>query len=207
MVAFALNANLAFENYSELISAINDWMDRNDLTGVAPQMIALAEDEIRIAIEPLFLEATTSLVTDSTGIAALPSDLKQIKRVFYDNCSVPQRGINAVNRMTDDTTQPWAYSIERGSIRVWPAAAHTIDVLYQPLLPRLTNANSTNNLLDLFPSLYFYGAMVFSHGYVVDDERAARFRQLFDMMLEKVADYYRKQRQGGPMVPRVAFVP
>lgn len=207
MVAFALNANDAFDNFDELVAAINDWMDREDLTGAAPQMIALAEDEIRIAIEPFFLEVSTSLVSDDTGKANLPSDTKRISRVLYDGEPVPGRGVTAVGRMTEDTTQPWAYTMEQGAIRLWPAAAHTVQVLYQPKLRRLTSANPTNELLDEFPSLYFYGAMVFANGYVADDERAGRFRGLFDNMKEQVASYYKMQRQGGSMAARVSFVP
>ena len=207
MTAFQIDANLAFDDYDALIAAINDWMDREDLTGVAPQMIALCEDEIRISIEPLFLGTSTGLTSDETGVAALPADAKQVKRVLYDNCTVPQRGPTAIDRMTTDTTRPHAYTIEQGAIRLWPAAAHTVQVLYQPLLQRLTNANPTNNLLDIFPSLYFYGSMVFASGYVADDARAVQHRALFDMMLGKVADYYRKQHQSGQPVARVAFVP
>lgn len=207
MTAFQIDGNLAFDNYDELIETINDWLDREDLTGVAPQMIALAEDEIKMAVEPYFLETLTSLVSDVGGFAALPTNTKRVKRVMYEGCSVPQRGINSVDRMTEDKTRPWAYTMEQGGIRVWPAAEHTISVLYQPRLERLTNGNPTNNLLDEFPSLYFYGSLVFAHGYVADDERAARFRRLFDMQLVKVRDYYLKQRHSGPMVARAPFVP
>ena len=207
MTSFIIDANEAFDNFDELVSAINDWMDRSDLTAPAPQMIAMAEDEMRIRLEPFFLEVTTSLTSDSTGFAALPADAKSVKRVFYDKCSVPQRGVNSVDRMTDDTTQPWAYTMEQGGIRLWPAAAHTVDVLYQPILQRLTSGSPSNNLLDLFPSLYFYGAMTFACAYVKDDERAGMFRRMFDMMIGQVEDYYKKQSQGGPMVARVAFVP
>ena len=207
MVAFSVTANDAFENRAELIAVINDWMDREDLTGAAPQMIALAEDEIRLAVEPFFLEVSTSLISDASGRANLPADMKRLSRVLYDNEPVYQRGATAIARMNDDTTRPSAYTLEQGAIRLWPAAAHTVQVLYQPKLARLTEANPTNNLLNDFPSLYFYGAMVFAAGYVADDDRAVRFRALFDNIKAQVSDYYKMQRQGGPMVARVAFVP
>lgn len=208
MTAFQIDANLAFDSYSELITTINDWLDRNDLTGAAPQMIALAEDEIRLTVEPLFLETSTSLVTaETTGLATLPSDVKRVQRVLYNNCTVPQRGLNAIDRMSTDTSQPHAFTIEQGAIRVWPAGVHTVQVLYQPHMQRLSNAAPTNNLLDLFPSLYFYGSLVFANEYVADTDRAGIFRRMFDMQLAKVADYYRKQRQSGQMVARVSFVP
>lgn len=207
MTAFAISANEAFDDYDGLVAAINDWLDRADLDGVAGQMIALAEDEMRLELEPLFLEASTSLTTNESGFATLPSDTKRVKRVYYDGCVVPQRSVTAVENMPTDVSRPWSYTIEKGSIRIWPAAAHTVSVLYTTLLPRLTQANPSNNLLDLFPSLYFYGSMVFAHGYVVDDKRAARFRSMFDMQLAKVKRFYQDQREGGPMVARVPFVP
>lgn len=208
MTAFQVDANLAFDDYPALIAAIDDWMDRNDLSGVAPQMIALAEDEIRIELEPLFQETSTTLVSASTGIAILPNDMKSPKRVLYDGCTVPQRGLTAIDRMPEGSSRPWAYTVEQNAIRLWPAGEYTVQVLYQPLLERLTDANPTNRVLDVFPSLYFYGAMTFAAGYVADDERAESvFRPMFQTMLAKVGDYYRKQRHSGPMVPRVAFLP
>lgn len=208
MTAFQIPANEAFDDFDSLVEAINDWMDRSDLSGAAPQMIALAEDEIRLGVEPYLLETSQSLITDTSGFTPLPNDAKRIVRVLYDGHSVPQRAPNAVDRMTEDTARPWAYSLERGGIRVWPSAAHTVEVLYRPLIERLTNANPTNPLLDEFPSLYFYGAMTFASGYVADDRRAEGvFRPMFEAMLNKVAMYYKKQRQGGPMVARVPFVP
>lgn len=206
MTAFNIDANEAFDNYDELVAAINDWMDRADLTGVAPQMIALAEDEMRIELEPYFLEASTTLTTDSSGYAALPSDAKRVVRVIYNNQVLPNWGSHTPDREHVGST-PRGYTMERGGIRIWPGGVVTLIVLYQPLLPRLSNGNPTNNLLDLFPSLYFYGAMVFAHGYVEDDARAARFRQMFDMMLAKVANYYRRQRRSGPLKPYTPFVP
>lgn len=208
MPVFAVNANAAFDDYDELVDAINDWMDRDDLSGVAPQMIALAEDEMRLRLEPLFHELTVSVTTDETGAATLPTDLKRVERVLYDNKPLYQRGKTAVNNMTEDVSCPHGYTLEGGQIRLWPAAEHTVTILYTQLLTRLTRESPTNALLDLFPSVYFYGAMTFAEGYVAEDEgRKAEFRALFDNILNQAADYYRKQRYGGPLVARVPFVP
>lgn len=206
MTAFAIQANLAFDNYDELIAAVNSWLDRSDLTDVAPQFIALAEDEMRIKLEPVFAETSTSLATDSTGFATLPSDCKRVSRIIIDNRVVPAWGAQSPDYEHLGSTAR-GFTLERGGVRVWPGGEYTATVLYQPLLERLSNANPTNNLLDLFPSLYFYGAMVFAHGYVEDDQRAASFRGLFDNMMEEVRQYYLRQRHSGPLTPRVACIP
>lgn len=206
MTAFAIQANEAFDNFEELVAAINDWLDREDLEAACPQFIAMAEDEMRIALDPVFLEASTSLTTDATGYSALPADAQRVSRVIIDNRIVPAWSTFAPDYEHQGSVAR-GFTLERGGLRIWPGGAYTATVLYQPLLPRLTNENPTNQLLDLFPSLYFYGAMVFAHAYLEDDERAASFRALFDNMLEKVRQYYVSQRTSGPLTPRVNCVP
>ena len=41
MTTFTVPANLAFDSYASLSSAIADWLDRSDLAGVAPQLVRL----------------------------------------------------------------------------------------------------------------------------------------------------------------------
>lgn len=204
MPSFAINANEAFDNFDELIEALNDWMDRDDLDGVASQLVALAEDEIRLELEPLFAEASASAMSDASGIAALPANMSALKRVLFDGVPVKQLSIHGLDNLPTSSTCPVGYTLERNSIRFWPNAAYTATLLYSPLLPRLSNANQTNELLDTWPSLYFYGAMTFAAGYVVDDNsRAANFRALFDNMLARVKKHYRDQRYSGPLTPNV----
>lgn len=205
MTAFAVPANLAFDTYDALIAAINDWLDRNDLDGVAPQMIALAEDEISIEIEPL-LDETDATITVASGAGGLPSDFGTGRGVFYDGRALPQVSLMK-GRSYADGTEPYAFTLERAGIRLWPACDANVQLVYRPALARLGVNNSTNEILSRFPSLYFYGAMVFAHGYIVDDERANRFRALFDMMLEKVRQYYLRQRHTGPLVPNMNAIP
>ncbi|MGL5734742.1 MAG: phage adaptor protein, partial [Beijerinckiaceae bacterium] len=73
MPAFDVPANRAFDDYNGLVDAINDWLDRSDLEGVAQQMIALAESNMRRELQPFFLETSAS-VTTVDGIGAFPTD-------------------------------------------------------------------------------------------------------------------------------------
>ena len=52
MPVFDVPANYAFDTYDELAAAINDWLDRSDLTGTAQQMIALCEARLRRELVP-----------------------------------------------------------------------------------------------------------------------------------------------------------
>lgn len=205
MTAFAVPANTAFTNYSELVSTINDWMDREDLDGVAPQLIALAEDEMIARLSPLFQEKSVDVMAVN-GLAPLPTDYGILNRVIHDECTLPQYSAAAAVDVPKGSSAV-GYTLEADKLRLWPSGDHLVTLLYNPRLPRLSAGNPNNTLMDQFPSLYFYGAMVFANGYVVNDGRAATFRSLFDNMMQTAIRYYQRQRFAGPLVPRVSFVP
>ena len=89
MPAFAVPANLAFDSYTALIAAVSDWMDRDDLTGSAPQMIALAEAKMARELEPMFSEKSGSVVSVA-GATSLPADCGIMRTAVYNSRVVPQ---------------------------------------------------------------------------------------------------------------------
>jgi hypothetical protein len=204
MTIFSVPANLAFDSYSGLISAIDSWMDREDLTGVAPHMIALAEARMRRRFRAYFNETTTTLTTVS-GVIALPTDCAEVVRIIYDHDTVPRYSALNVSDMDYDTsaTQPFAYTIEAGGIRLWPAVDVTITVIYQQTFPALSEDVPSNTFLDQHPDMYFFGSMLFAEGYVANDNRAGMFKGLFDEALAEVDAYLQSQRWTGPLAPRL----
>lgn len=205
MTAFTVPENLAFDDYTDLVDAISDWMDRTDLTGSAQQMIALAEARMRRRFTPLLLETSTS-VTTTNGAVAVPSDFSIISRVMYDGRTLPDYSVST-GPVIPESSEPWAYSLEAGTIRLWPSCDVTLTILYQPKIPQLSETNPTNFILSNFPDAYFFGAMMFAEGYVANDPRASLFKTLWDEAIGEVEVYLTRQRFGGALSPRIAFVP
>lgn len=206
MPAFSVPANLAFEDYTELTDAIADWMNRSDLSGAVQSMVALAEARMRRELAPFFGELSESIIcTDGEG--GLPDDFSIARRVVYDTRALDNVSAVGAYNITSTLAEPYAYSIEKGFLKLWPAVDATVTLLYQPTIPQLSEASPTNDILSAHPDLYFYGAMMFAEGYVANDMRAATFAQLFDSALADVKTYLTRQRYGGPLVPRVGFVP
>ena len=205
MPIISIPSNLAFDTYAGLVSALNDWLDRDDLSGNAQQMVALAEARMRRELAPLFAE-TTGTVTAVDGIGALPADCSAVGRVVYCNRTLPQLSVAAAVAIPCGSA-PYGYTLEADSLRLWPAGDYTVTLLYRPDLPQLTDAAPTNELLDRHPDLYFYGAMMFAEGFLANDDRAALFKSLFDEALAQTKQFLTRQKFGGPLVPRAAFVP
>lgn len=206
MPAFDVPANLAFDTYEELISAISEWLDRTDLEGSAPQMIALAESRMRRELAPLFTETSAS-VAAVDGLGALPSDYGTLNRVMYGTRTLPAYGPSAAPNVPTEYSEPLGYTVEANQLRLWPEGDWTVTLLYQPTLPQLSTANNMNDMLSKHPDAYFHGAMMFAEGYVANDNRASMFKALWDECLAEMKAYLTRQKFAGPLVPRVAFVP
>lgn len=205
MPAFSVPANLAFDNYDELIAGLNDWLDRSDLTGAAPVMIALCEARLRRELAPFFNE-TTATIAVTAGAGAFPEDFGTITAVSYDGTGLPQVSAFAALDIPAGTT-PQAYTVEASGIRVWPSGDYSVTMLYKPTLPQLTETTPTNTLLSAHPDLYFFGSMLFAEGYVANDNRAGTFKALWDEAIASAKVYLTRQGFGGPMIPRLGFVP
>lgn len=195
-VAFDVPANLAFDSYDALIAAINDWLDRSDLTGAAPSMIALCEARLRRELQGLDIEASAP-VTVTDGAGPLPADCDFIRLVTYngqplDECS-PE-----VARQFPAGTVPVAYSLEAGRLRVWPQWSGTVDLLYQSKLVPLSAANASNTILLGHPDLYFFGSLMFAEGYLANDRRVALFKTLWDEAIRSLQRFYLRQRRDRP---------
>ena len=210
MPVFSVPENLAFDSYSALVAGINDWLDRSDLTGVAQQMIALCEARLQRELSPLFQEVSTTIIA-TNGVGVLPTDTGMVRRVFYTgqfrNRALPQVSAAAALDIPISYTEPYAYSLEAGNINLWPAKTFTVGLLYLPLLARLSAANPNSTLLSQHPDVYFFGSLMFAHGYEANDRRAATFKALWDEAIQSAKVFFTKQKFGGPLVPRVAFVP
>lgn len=205
MPAFAVPENTAFNDYPSLVAALNEWLDRDDLTGSAPTMIALAESRMRRLLDPYWNETTADIAAPE-GTGVLPTDFGTPNRVIYSNRTLPQLG-NAAGVSIPDNSEPYAYTLEANILRLWPSCSVTVTLLYQPTIAGISESSPYNALISKHPDLYFYGAMLFAEGYLANDERAARFKALWDEAIGEVKAYLTRQKFSGPLAPRVSFVP
>ncbi len=202
MPAFDIPANLAFDTFDKLVSGINDWLDRDDLTGPVPQqMIALAEAEIRRRLQPYFTEKSTSIAV-TNGYGELPSDYGILRRVSLGGWPLSQVSAFTVE---DGGCIPVGYSIEDKGLRIWPQGDYVVAVLYQPFLPALSSTTQSTDLLQQHPDLYFYGALVLSGAYLSDENAKSTYGTLFNAAMASAQEYLMRQRYAGPLVPRLGF--
>lgn len=182
---------MALATYSDLQSAVADYMARPDLTGVIPTFISLAESRLNRLLQLRITETVTTL-TGSIGSRelSLPSDYVEAisldlttsgdfcRLVAKEIADLPYRSISGT---------PWAWAVQGSKIILdrTCAAADTFQFRYRQGFA-LSDDVPTNWLLTNHPDLYLMAAMVEAHVYQKNEDGAAGWLAKLNMAIEEV---------------------
>jgi hypothetical protein len=183
---------MAISTYSELQSAVGDFLNRQDLTTVIPTFIALAEADLNRSIRHRSM-LTRSTATIDTQFTALPADFLEAKNIQLN--STPITVLRYVTmehadlvRQRNPTGQPCYYSIVGDTLEVVPVpdASFTAELTYYKKLTALSDSDTTNWLLSYHPDVYLYGTLMQSAPYLKDDQRIPIWGSLYRQYLADV---------------------
>lgn len=204
-------------NYSELQTAVGNWLNRSDLTARIPEFIALAEKRMR---RDKRLREISTLEFTAAEDYGLPPYFKAVQELYLDD------GSNYFNRMIEvgaaelaerkrrhgNLGQPhWFAVIETSSGRTLrfapqPSGTYKLQLIYETELDALSTSNTSNWLLAAAEDLYLWASLSVAEGYLQEDERVGLWKSEY----EQAADEYlkdKKHRQfGGPLIPRPSSI-
>lgn len=186
---------MAITTYTELQSAIADWIDRNDQAARIPDFISLAEAKIRRRVRRKTIRTTLNVSAESTP---LPSDLAELRSVY------PLTGTPSRDRPLDNATpemlaelrarhgavsgRPLAFAIIDDDLVVAPAPDQTysLQITYFQKLVALSSSAESNATLTEAPDIYLYGSLAEAGEFLVDDGQVAQFKADFDAAIEEL---------------------
>ena len=186
---------MSITNYSQLKSAVADWLNRSDLTAVIPSFIALAESgfnkEERLRLKQSIVRADA---TFDSNYEALPSDYLEMLNlsIIASNPNHKKMGFLTLNQMDEferaftNNGLPLYYTIVGNQLKIlpFPDAEYTAEMVYYAKIPALSDSNPTNWLLTNHPDVYLYGTLIQSAPYLKDDARTATWVQLYEQAVE-----------------------
>jgi len=186
-------------NYAQLQSNIADFLNRTDLAAAIPTFIGLAEAQMERALRVRqMIERSTFQV--SAEYTTLPSGFLENKTLKITS-SRPIQPVEFVTFEQMDSAEqanasangiPKYFTVVGNQIRVHPNpdATYDAELTYFAQLPKLSNSNTSNWLLESSPDAYLYGALMQSSPYLKDDERVAVWGTLYNTAVEaiKLAD-------------------
>jgi hypothetical protein len=184
---------MAITTYAELKSSIANWLNRDDLTAVIPDFIALAEADINRNVRHWRQEKRATATIDSR-YSSLVGDYLEAIRFHLDVDERPLSLISSFDmqqrRMNsgDTSGRPSSYCITGGQIEVYPTpdAGYTGELYYVSRTEALSDSNPSNWLLQYYPDVYLYGALIQSAPYLSEDQRAQTWAALYQSAISGI---------------------
>jgi hypothetical protein len=183
---------MSITTYSQLRTAIADFLNRDDLAATVPTFIALAEADISRRLRHWQMEERATAEMD-TQYSAVPADwVETIRFQTLGNGTRPLELISRAEMLDrranarDAVGRPQFYTMAAGQFEVFPTPDQTYnaELLYFARVPALSDAAPTNWLLTAASDAYLYGALVHSAPYLQDDARSAVWASFYQSAID-----------------------
>lgn len=178
---------MAISTYSELQSAVADWLLRTDLTSVIPSFIDLAEAKFNRRIRDYRMVTRTSITVDAQ-YEDVPTDWLENVRFQLETSPIttleyvtPDQAAEE-ERLHSSNGRPLFFTMigEQFQIIPSPDTTYSATLTYYAKIPALSDSNTTNWLLTTAPDLYLYGTLMEAAPYLDDDQRIQTWGSLYE---------------------------
>jgi hypothetical protein len=191
---------MAIGTYSELKTAVANWLARADLSDRIPEFIAIAEAKFnRILFVPqMEKRVTTTVDTASTDpeFISLPTDFQTMRRVRLNSVTGKPRLAFMSETQLDDyrystdniSAQPVYFAIVGQNMELAPTPDlnYTVEMVYRANIAALSDSNTTNWLLTAAPDAYLYGALLEAAIFTQTDERVSLWLSAFQGAIDHI---------------------
>jgi len=196
---------MAISTYSELQTAVANWLDRDDLSARIPEFISLAEARFNRLLRLRSMESkqTASTVSGQRNYN-LPASYIQMRN-FQLNTS-PITTLSYVtpeiyDRLWGGSTGgiPKFYTIVADEISLGPipGSVMTMEMLFYRRFDNLSASTTTNWLLTYAPDIYLYASMLEAEPFIMNDERVPLWATALDRAISDMQEQDNKDRHSG----------
>jgi hypothetical protein len=213
---------MSIVTYTDLQSAIGNWLARSDLSANIPDFITLAEarifygaDDPNFPSPPLRIRAmeqvtdpTVYLTTAGTPTLALPSGFVEARAVSLNTKPVAdldfatQKQLNSAWLGTANG-KPKVYTFQADSLRFGPTpdAAYGVVLAYYKRFDPLATT-PTNWLMANAPGIYLYAALLEAQPFIMNDQRLPVWASMLGAATRALMLADQQDRWGGQMTMR-----
>ena len=196
---------MAISNYTELQTAVANWLDRDALTARIPEFIALAEARFNRVLR---LRSMETKQTASTAAAqrnyALPTNYIQMR-----NFQLNTNPLTTLSYVTPEIYDrlwggssggtPKFYTILADEISLGPipGSVITMEMLFYKKFDNLSGSVATNWLITNAPDIYLYGTMLEAEPFIMNDERVQLWADALERGVSDLQEQDNKDRHSG----------
>lgn len=186
---------MAIGTYSELKTAIANFLARDDLTDRIPEFISLAEARMgrELGTRSQTKRATATL-TAGDAFVSLPTDLRSIRSVKLNTNPAEVLEYYTPNALdsyysSTATGKPRAYTVFGTEMKFAPSpdSGYTAEIIYGEGMDELSDSNTSNTVLTRHPDAYLYGSLAAASVYLMDETKTALYEQLFTRAITEIS--------------------
>jgi hypothetical protein len=191
---------MSITTFSELQTAIGNWLDHTLFAARYPEFIALFEASANRRLRVPQMEALATLTPAADGSVALPSDYLAWRRCTWTGSArgelrYVQPSYFQAAFPTWPSDVPRLFTIESLTLKVMPLDSTPVELEYFQKIPPLATS-ATNWLLTAHPDLYLFGSLCEAELFGVNDERASLWKARRDEIFEELMSLGRQTRSG-----------
>jgi len=185
---------MAISTYSELQSAMADFLNRSDLSSIIPTFISLGEARMNRDIRHWQMENRASTTIEGQYLLK-PYDWVETIRFHLTGQDTSVISLLSSRAMADKRQsgsniagKPAYYAHSENQFEVFPTAdgIYAAELLYYQKIPALADDATTNWLLSSYPDIYLYGSLLNSAPYLAEDGRAEVWARLYGEAVDKL---------------------
>ena len=197
---------MALSSYSELKTAIANWLNRSDLTSeISEDFVVLTEADFNSKLRIRKMVAQTTITIDSET-ESIPSDFLQV-RDFYILNGGTKYALEYITPAQMDqikggssSGQPSTYTILGDTFRFapTPSSAYTGYLNYYQRFSALSDSNTSNFILTNHPAIYLYGSLYHAANFLggVDPQRLQQWQRMYETAMERLERNDREDQYG-----------
>lgn len=202
---------MSITNYSELQTAVGNWINRADLTSYVPDLIMLGERRIYRKLRIRAMETVLNS-TIASGVIAVPTTYVQLKSARIDGTPVQKLERTSVDHVyskypvRSPQGRPTLIAREGSNFIFgpYPDSAYTVKGIYYARLTALSDSNTTNWFTDNAPDLLLWAALAEAEVFLKNDERTVVWEAKYQSAAKDVQDEDDKENSSGsPLSARV----
>ena len=198
-------------DYATLQTSIAGFLHRTDLTAMIKEFIADAETRIYNDIRIKAME--TAFQDDiAAGVIPLPTGFLEWRFLYVNTTPVQKLDRKDVEWIyqfypTRDAGGIPKYFAREGENIIfapYPDSTYEVKGIYYKRLDALSDANTTNWLIQNAPDVLRYGALCEAAPYCIDDQRVGLWEQKFEAAKRRIMMTDKKERFSGSVLTMTA---
>lgn len=204
---------MTIENYTDLVQAVQDWINRTDIFNQVPVFIQTAESKLARKLRIRAMEETLSTAI-SDSVIAVPDDYREMKALYVatsTNVKLNRLSLSAMFARyprSGPTGVPRYFARQADNFVFGPVpdSTYTVTGVYYKKITPLSDDNLTNWYTDNAPELLLYGALLEAEPFIKNDERLSVWQSKFDEIWNDIMTEEKAERSSGSEISPLPLI-